>query len=220
MRIALALSVILNLLLAGALYLNVQVLDMIFGPQRHDRRQSQFEAYAEPKGGVVFVGDSITHGAEWNELFGRTALYNRGIGGDTTTGVLARIDSVIALAPERLFLMIGVNDLNSRQDGIAERYDRILQVLGERLPSTRVYVQSVLPVTEDWMATDNASIDALNVEIQSIASRRGLPYIDLHSLFEDETGALRSELTNDGIHLMAEGYAIWRDAIREQVAGD
>src|ERR1022692_2171298 len=60
---------------------------------------------------VVFLGDSITAAFEWGESFaGSTPVLNRGIGGDTTLGVLERIADVSRLNPVAVFLMIGTND--------------------------------------------------------------------------------------------------------------
>ncbi|MDR7869043.1 MAG: GDSL-type esterase/lipase family protein [Sporomusaceae bacterium] len=99
---------------------------------------------------VVFLGDSITYGGDWEDLFPATLVENRGIGGDTTLGLLNRLDQVIALKPSQIFLMIGMNDLcyNRPIPEVIANYRRILGRFREELPDTKVYVQSVLPFND------------------------------------------------------------------------
>ena len=73
-------------------------------------RASQFDLLPRPQAHVVFLGDSITEHGNWNEWFPATPLVNRGISGDTTAGVLARLDTAID-NPLAVFLLIGTNDL-------------------------------------------------------------------------------------------------------------
>ena len=77
---------------------------------------------------VVFFGDSITFGADWQRLFPDIPVVNRGISGDTTLGLLNRQAEVIELKPRQIFLMIGTNDLcfNRTPDKVLANYDLIL----------------------------------------------------------------------------------------------
>jgi hypothetical protein len=65
------------------------------------------------KGGVVFVGDSITEGFPIDEILQcNKPMYNRGINGDTSIGVLDKLkEEVFDLIPSKVFLLIGTNDL-------------------------------------------------------------------------------------------------------------
>ncbi|MEG2274369.1 MAG: hypothetical protein RSC44_03455, partial [Clostridia bacterium] len=66
------------------------------------------------KNKTVFFGDSITEMFDLNNYFGDTTIYNRGISGDTTSGMLARLQTnVVVLAPDKVFFLGGANDLNS-----------------------------------------------------------------------------------------------------------
>ena len=60
---------------------------------------------------TLFLGDSLTEYGNWRELFPGLDIKNRGIAGDTTDGVLHRLDGITALSPDKIFLMIGINDL-------------------------------------------------------------------------------------------------------------
>jgi len=182
---------------------------------RATRLHSQFDILSSKSANVVFLGDSITEGGLWNELFPGVNVVNRGIGGNTTGEVLSRIDQVFKLKPEKLFLMIGVNDLN-RQLGpnvAKSNYIKIFDLIDKNIPGTEIYIQSVLPVNDDWKRIDNTHIPTLNVELKNHAIQRGYTYIDLHSVFSDSNGRLLRNLSNDGIHLLGSGYELWRKKI-------
>jgi lysophospholipase L1-like esterase len=183
-----------------------------FTEQLFERRQTQFEVLS-PSGGILFVGDSITEGGMWAELFDRPDVWNRGIGGDTTAGVLSRMDTLAAIAPKQVFLMIGVNDLNQGvpRGETLDNYEAILDAFGERMPGAEIVVQSVLPVSPAWPWASNEDIHALNEAIRGFSADRGLRYVDLHPLVADAEGWLQADLTNDGIHLLGAAYARWRD---------
>jgi len=96
----------------------------------------------------LFLGDSITDGGEWCELFGDARLKNRGISGDVTWGVLDRLSEVTAGKPVKIFLMIGVNDLarGKTVEEIIANYETIVERIRRETPQTQLYIQSVLPV--------------------------------------------------------------------------
>jgi lysophospholipase L1-like esterase len=168
---------------------------------------------------IIFLGDSITDNCEWNELLQISSAQNRGIAGDITNGVLNRLDSVIKANPNKLFLMIGVNDLgiNRNQEDIVKDYDEILSVLTKSLPNTKIYVQSILPtnVKITKYIGDNKNIIALNKNIKLLSDKYHLSYIDLYSKMIDNDGNLNKDYTVDGLHLNGNGYLVWKDAIKD-----
>ena len=89
-------------------------------------------------------------------------------------------------------------------------------------PRTKIYLQSLLPFNNDvreWKllkGREHVVVEA-NILLEQVACRQGVTWINLYPLFVDDQGRLRAELTNDGLHLMGEGYLIWRDAIRPYV---
>lgn len=221
-RLLIGLSLALNLVfvaIAVALVMNVDSLVDNFLQSNRDRLSSQFEVLSGTRAEVVFLGDSITQGGRWSELFPGSGAVNRGIGGDTTADVLARLDQVLALEPAKLFVMIGINDLNRGlgPDTATANYQQMFDRIDAALPDTRVFLQSVLPVNDDWAATNNTHIPTLNAALLAQASARGYTYIDLNSAFSGPNGQLRPELSNDGIHLMGKGYALWREQIQSLV---
>lgn len=227
MKKALIASIALNVLLAGAmLYAGLVMLPAALEAQHATRtihRTTQFDLTGKlnPAGGIVFVGDSITEGGAWSELFPGSDALNRGIGGDTTADVLARLDQVRSLEPGTLFLMIGINDLNKGmpQAETFANLERIFDKIDARLPATRVYVQSVLPTNSDWLIDiDPDDIAAINEKLIAESSARGYEFIDLRAAFTSPEGELHPSLSADGIHLRGEGYALWRERIAPLVA--
>jgi lysophospholipase L1-like esterase len=169
---------------------------------------------------VVMLGDSLTERAQWSEITGCPFVANRGIGGDTSSGVLQRIENSIQLKPRAVFLMIGVNDVSSgvRTPLIVANLERIL----DRLAGARahVFLAYVLPVTKTYKRKINPQIDELNSALEKLVQRPGVGAIDLRSKMSDGEGNLRADLSIDGIHLNTEGYRIWRDAIAPLVDAD
>jgi lysophospholipase L1-like esterase len=172
---------------------------------------------------VAMIGDSLTDGAEWAELFPGVDIVNRGIDGDTTDGVLARLDGILAHRPRRAFLMIGINDFADERrdvDAVFADYRAIVARLEQA--GVGVFVQSTLPCNEAkgaWKscAALNGSIRQLNERLATLASGR-VTFIDLRPLLAGD-GGLKSELTYDGVHLNGDGYRLWKRAIARYVAG-
>ena len=76
------------------------------------QRSSLFNKLSITSKDIVFIGNSITNGAEWNELFPQKRVKNRGISGDTSEGVFDRLDAVVKGKPAKIFILIGVNDIS------------------------------------------------------------------------------------------------------------
>ena len=183
-------------------------------------RKDLFEKMSLDRGKIIFLGNSLTEQCEWAELFANPEIYNRGIAGDGTQGVLDRLDPIIASQPRQIFLMIGINDLLFiKKEEILTNYKKILSRLKSDTANTEVIVQSLLPVNNSIrrVGIPNGEIIDLNTKIEQLASEFGYEYVDLHSLMKDETNALKSSFTEDGIHLNAEAYLVWKKAISNRI---
>jgi lysophospholipase L1-like esterase len=173
------------------------------------QRADFFHRYPVNHGDIVFLGDSITDGGCWDELFPGLPIKNRGINGDTTTGVLNRIDDILCCNPSAIFLLIGTNDLPMfayrHDDDIIKTYQQILQRCKDKSPETKVFVQSILPRARRY--ADH--IRTLNLHLEKLAEQFDYQYINLFSHFVGEQGELKSEFNNDHLHLLAAGYTLW-----------
>jgi len=187
---------------------------------RHEQKESMFRATPVSKGAIIFAGNSITEGCNWDELFPGKNILNRGIGGDITEGVLKRLDEIIRHQPSKLFICIGTNDLAAGIElaTVIQNYRAILNEVKLKSPETRIYVQSVLPVGNSLIyGHKNEKIIPLNVEIKKLCSEMQLTYIDLYSSFIDKNDLLKPTYTNDKLHLMGKGYVLWKRLIESYV---
>jgi lysophospholipase L1-like esterase len=169
---------------------------------------------------IVMLGDSLTEGGPWRELTGCPFIVNRGIGGDTTQGVLGRLDGVLKMEPRALFVMIGVNDisLGIPKETTIHNFRAILDRLEGN--GTRTFISYVLPVAASYRKKRmNEDISALNIGIAGlVAGRSQVTAIDLRPLVRDRNGYLGEEFSYDGLHLSPKGYEVWRDAIAPVIA--
>lgn len=189
------------------------------------QRASLFERLPVKSSDIIFLGNSITNGGEWAELFNNSHVKNRGISGDRTNGVYDRLDPILTGKPKKIFLLIGINDLNHglTVDSILSNYAMIVEKIQHESPKTKLYLQSVLPVTTHYNMFSGhtakaANIPVLNEGIKKIAQQSGSTYIDIYTPFLDPTtGVLDTTLTNDGLHLMGAGYMKWAEIIKPYV---
>ena len=108
MKVAYWLVVLIGtFLLADAQITQPVFPDSLFSTYYH-QRATHFTQLPATQGGVIFLGNSITDGGEWAELFPGIQVLNRGISGDYSTGVLNRLAEVYNRKPDKLFLLIGV----------------------------------------------------------------------------------------------------------------
>jgi lysophospholipase L1-like esterase len=217
---AIRISVALNLLtVIAALAIWLHSSNLIPGllEKNHVRKVSFFEIFPVHGSDVVFLGDSITQGGEWAELFPNLTVKNRGIGGDTTSGVLERLHQVTNGQPSALYINIGTNDLThgpDQRDTSYLQYKEIIARVQKESPSTRIYLQSLLPRAVYY----KAQIEAFNSEIEQLAIEMGVTYIDLYSHFLDHDGSIADEFSNDELHLNGQGYLLWQSLLGPYLA--
>jgi lysophospholipase L1-like esterase len=101
---------------ASPLYLGAKLRRM-FGSRRH-RHPFAFYRYSVCRSSIVALGDSGIRGkgvlesqAYPSQLEAALRETNQGVNGDTTPGVLARLDSAVPPGTNIVILKIGINDL-------------------------------------------------------------------------------------------------------------
>jgi lysophospholipase L1-like esterase len=209
-RISIALNVLVLVVALGA-WFNKTVFIRAFLAEMYAFKTSFFDSYPLQEGDVVMLGDSITEGGQWQEIFPEQPIKNRGIGGDTTTGVLARLEAITAAQPAAVFLKIGTNDLTHgpQREVAYQQYREIISIIQSESPTTDIYVQSILPRGEE----KREEVEVYNRQIQSIATDLDVTYIDLYPAFLAEDGSIRDELTRDELHLTGPGYTLWKSLL-------
>ena len=181
----------------------------------YKHRVSVFNSLPASKKKICMLGNSLNNNALWTELFPMGYIINRGISGDVVKGVRQRLDEIADDRPMKIFLITGtndfVNDNNVQAIDVWADYENLIKDIRTLFPSTRLYVQSTLPLNpkSKFYLDNNAKIAELNKLLFGAAERYGYFYLDIATLLSDENGDLRDEYTTDGIHLSAAGYFVW-----------
>lgn len=187
-------------------------------------REAEAAAANQPERLTVLAGDSLTMWFPPQLLPPAQTWLNQGISGETSTGLLKRLQLFDRVKAETIFLMIGINDLirGVGEDTILANHRQMIRDLRWLHPHAKIVVQSILPhggEQASWegrdrlLAISNSEIYDLNQRLREIANSENVLYLDLYPLFTDAGGNLRRELSTDGLHLNEQGYLVWRSAL-------
>ncbi|UNU26164.1 SGNH/GDSL hydrolase family protein [Microcoleus vaginatus] len=188
-------------------------------------REAEAAAANRPSRLSVLAGDSLSMWFPTKLLPVDRFWLNQGISGETSVGLLKRLQLFDRTAPDTVFVMIGINDLlrGASNEGILDNQRQIIRDLRWAHPKAQVVVQSILPHSGEqatWenrdrlLAIPNSRIRAINRRLKEIASSENVLYLDLYPLFADAEGNLPTELSTDGLHLNDQGYLVWRSALQ------
>ncbi|MEZ8653882.1 SGNH/GDSL hydrolase family protein [Vibrio splendidus] len=169
-----------------------------------------------PNADLVMFGDSITEWAPWADIFRDISMVNRGLAGDTTTGMLRRIDTTLNVKPKLVCFMAGINDLAQGYDveHIYQNYIDMLKVWQEN--DIRILVQSTLYVGSKLQGL-NPSVELLNSKISEYCSQQGIAFLDVNSVLSPNQ-LLSNEYSCDDLHLNAKAYQVWAEVLQPTVA--
>lgn len=188
-------------------------------------REAEAAAANRPSRLSVLAGDSLSMWFPTKLLPVDRIWLNQGISGETSLGLLKRLQLFDRTAPDTVFVMIGINDLlrGASDEGILDNQRQIIRDLRWAHPKAQVVVQSILPHSGEqatWenrdrlLAIPNSRIRAINRRLKEIASSENVLYLNLYPLFADADGNLPTELSTDGLHLNDQGYLVWRSALQ------
>ena len=196
--------------------------DSTYRPAVYPLLVEQFESFPKASSDIIFLGNSITAGTDWNELLQLPTVRNRGISGDITYGILERLDDVISGKPSKIFILIGINDIskNIPDDTILNNYAKIVDRIQKGSPTTKIYFQTLLPVNSSFEKFKNhygkdEHILYVNEGIRKLTKAKKIQLIDLYPHFLDQAKHLKAELTHDGLHLRMEGYQVWAKILKD-----
>tara|TARA_B100000900_G_scaffold413456_1_gene437499 strand:+ start:224 stop:961 length:738 start_codon:yes stop_codon:yes gene_type:complete len=199
-----------------------------WGRNNYIKLLNQFNSSPLNGGDIIFLGNSITaEGKNWSVRLNNPNIRNRGIGGDTTDGVLARTGEIVDSKPTAVFLLIGINDLynNTVEEPsvsyIANNIIEIAKKIKTNSSDTKVFIQTLLPISKKKSIKDyelyNQNIKNINKIIIENQQTKLYTVIDLYALFVNSKGQLRDNLTYDGLHLNEEGYKVWSNFIKPTI---
>ncbi len=171
---------------------------------------SKYKHYRMKHADIVMLGNSITHGINWNEFLGRSSISEQGIPSDITEGILNRMEYVYKVKPKICFIMVGVNDIFSwiPTETVFLNYKKIV----EKLKSKNIIpvIQSVLYAERNYPSAENRNteISRLNKMLAEYSKKNNIEYVNLNRKMS-RSNFLKSNLTYDGIHLNGNGFKYW-----------
>lgn len=190
---------------------------------RYLERLASFNNMEIDSNSIVFIGNSLIEGFDLS-VFNNPHTVNRGISGDFTSGVIARIDSVLKRHPKKVFVEIGINDLIEKVPlkTMLANYDTILQKITAQCPTAKIYVHSLLPTKLNGsLLTPSSDVNArvveFNAQLLVLSQKHHCTYIDTWSHFTAKDNSMNPAITTDGIHLTEDGYKIWVGLIVKMV---
>lgn len=207
------------------------------------QREAIRSAEKPPQRLIVLAGDSLSLWFPQELLPSGVTWLNQGISGETSAGLLDRLDLFDQTQPETILVMIGINDVirGVRDATLLANQVEIIRHLKRSHPRSRIVLQSILPhggeqITQRYVKSltqpasnstrlptwvdrlpkvPNRHIRWLNRELAAIAQEEQVEYLDLHSFFTDIRGNLRDDLSTDGLHLSQKGYQVWRSQLQK-----
>ena len=196
---------------------------------RDNPRHKQFLKVVEKgEGDVIFIGDSITQGWEgagkkaWADSFTEFKPVNLGISGDQTGHVLWRITEgkeIDPLKPKLAVIMIGTNNMNGHSaEQIAGGITAIVKELQKQKPDMKILLLGIFPRSAKADDKIRAKIKECNAIIAKLDDGKKVIYKDISEKFLDKDGTLDKKIMPDLLHLSGEGYTIWANAIKDDIA--
>ncbi len=183
------------------------------------RREQWSKEVAKDQGAVVFLGDSITQG--WGEAFRDQfqgmKLANRGIGGDTTRGMLIRLEEdVLSLNPSAVVMLMGTNDLEVglEPELIARNFTKIIQGIQAHSKDVPIVVCQVFPSSATKKRPSDKIKRVNELYTAAVKGDSQITVVDTWTLFANKEGDAIPEFFPDLLHLNADGYAKWASALR------
>ncbi|MDR1983650.1 MAG: GDSL-type esterase/lipase family protein [Prevotellaceae bacterium] len=207
------------ILLFAATFIAISIYAQTPEPSEYNyQRRSLFEILPITPADIIFLGNSITDGCEWNELFNNPNIKNRGISADRTYWILDRLDPIIKGKPKKIFVQTGTNDLGAGHSpqSIAENMAKLIERFQTESPETELYIQSIFPVNNDFekytkrQGSKSKEIIETNELLKQLCIQKGITFVDVYSELVDPNGKLNVKYTNDGLHLLGEGYLVWK----------
>jgi lysophospholipase L1-like esterase len=169
----------------------------------------------------LFIGDSITEGFPVHELLSGKHIINRGISGTSSGEILEYLSPQwLEDDPDQVFVCLGTNDIarDIDDDAILANLSGILDKVRSfsTKENVRFYLTSLFP-TRDNAPRPNERINQLNIKIHRLAEKYQQSYLHLNIFFRDENNQLEKSVTDDGLHLNRQGYALWAQLIESLV---
>ncbi len=166
---------------------------------------------------AVFMGDSIAESLGFYEFLDESRVI--AAKGHTVIKAQKDVDKVASLSPENIFILFGMNDLETGIDGqqFAKNYADLIHMLKEKLPKANIYIHSILPINEEVQKEDpllaNTRVDEFNKALINMAQKEEVNYFNIAPLLKEHKDLYEP----DGKHTKYQFYELWLDYIKNNV---
>ena len=165
---------------------------------------------------ILLLGHSLIEFGDWGQLLPGHDVVSLGRAGETTSGLLGRLDRAVRdnLEVDAVAVMSGTNDLLAGDGSFLHEYRLVARRLRRAYPRATIVLHGLLPISAEWI--DPGAIATANGEIARIGAETGVTFLDLSDRFADREGRLRAALYDaDGVHLSEQGYRVWAASLKE-----
>lgn len=164
----------------------------------------------------LFIGDSITEELKYYKfLYDNNVFSKIGLNTDTLRKLIP--DEDFGIKPKNIYLMMGLNDsvFVKTEEKFKERYLAMLDALQAKFPNAKIYLQAIFPVSKaldekEDARVNNTKINSFNEVIKTIASERGLDYLDFSYLLKENEDYFEP----DGMHLNSKFHKVWLNEVK------
>lgn len=164
----------------------------------------------------LFIGDSITEELKYYKfLYDNNVFSKIGLNTDTLRKLIP--DEDFGIEPKNIYLMMGLNDsvFVKTEEKFKERYLAMLDALQTKFPDAKIYLQAIFPVSKaldekEDARVNNTKINSFNEVIKTIASERGLDYLDFSYLLNEKEDYFEP----DGMHLKSKFHKVWLNEVK------
>ncbi len=182
---------------------------------------------------ALFLGDSLTDGLRlYSPLTKPKFLAGTGI---SFKGVYesplydnekTAFDYIKEHKPKKIYIMLGINYriFPENLNAFVSEYTNLINDIRDINPDAYIYIQSLLPVTEERSSSDkmvnNKNIDLYNTAIEEMAKKNKCFYLAVNEIFKNSSGAMDEESTFDGVHPNRELYTNWVEYLKTHTVPD
>ncbi len=174
---------------------------------------------------LLFVGDSITAGWDWQiwqKNFAPLKAANFGIGGDHTGNTLWRLQhgAIGNIKPKLIVVLIGVNNfghLNESPEQVAAGIGKVIQQLQLAWPNSKILLNGVFPFDQDAKSPNRNKVKELNKRISKLQIKNTIIFKDYGPLLLEKDGSISPDIMGDFLHPTAKGYQVWADAMTPDI---
>jgi lysophospholipase L1-like esterase len=164
---------------------------------------------------IIMYGNSITHRGPWAGLFPNNTILNYGVDGDTTSGMLSRLNTALAQNPKVICVMGGINDI-IRGVSVSTAFNNLRQILiRSKAAGVIVVMESTLHTGSGYpnSYTINQKVVQLNAQLSAMTRAQGEIWLDLNSSMAKDGYLQTQYLLSDNLHLNSDGYVVWSERL-------